>query len=359
MVETGMSVSARSSSEDEGSPVTSDRRSVLLEAKLRGFHLPMPRPHPVDGLSPLKYAGKDPDEHADAAYPGPVEDALSVVPWNSDAKLLYSSAVLAPGFAGFRLLRSECRRLRIIGEGSFASVFIASGLGDGDVKVAVKKVRPEADFSQQIAERAFDYQDVVESLRHELEVLRSLGPHPHIISVLAASADGSEFAMPLAYTDLYIFIKQQHAMLSLSRAKLWTQQLVRALACIHEHNFVHSDIKSSNILLMPDANPSAAFRCQHRPRLLPPSYSSPASLTPALRTLYLLSGSLAHCNLSPAHWLTGSLAHWLSGSLAHCNLSPAHSVLLCDFGLSTSHDPPTGDEPANVKVERETTTLWY
>ena len=150
-----------SSSEDE-SP--SDRRSILLQAKIRGFHLPMPRPHPAD-MQPetavkscsLVSHGADDDSGIRAD-----DDSSKHLQFQPEGNI-YSSNIMRPGFGGFKLLEGEYRRLTIVGEGSFASVFSSTWR---DAKVAVKKVRPESDFTSS----SFDYQDVVESLRHELEV---------------------------------------------------------------------------------------------------------------------------------------------------------------------------------------------
>jgi serine/threonine protein kinase len=161
------------------------------------------------------------------------------------------------GFAGHGILRqSDYQIQRRLGEGSFAHVFSASW-HHCTAPAAIKKVRPAADFDKSTR---LDYADIVETLRHELAVLKKLGTHANVVTVLSASSDGSAFAMPQAHTDLFRLIKHKHGSLSLLQMQTWTQELMRAVSHVHAHGVIHQDIKSSNILLTADASSAATYR---------------------------------------------------------------------------------------------------
>ena len=100
------------------------------------------------------------------------------------------------GFAGYAMLKqSEYTIEKRLGQGSFSYVSSASW-NHRDEPTAIKKVRPRADFDDEGTR--LDYDDIVETLRHELKILKMLGAHTHVVAVLGASGDGSAFAMPQA-----------------------------------------------------------------------------------------------------------------------------------------------------------------
>ena len=93
------------------------------------------------------------------------------------------------------LKQSEYTIEKRLGQGSFSYVSSASW-NHRDEPTAIKKVRPRADFDDE--GKRLDYEDIVETLRHELKILKMLGAHTHVVAVLGASGDGSAFAMPQA-----------------------------------------------------------------------------------------------------------------------------------------------------------------
>ena len=163
------------------------------------------------------------------------------------------------GFCGYRLLNIGSYSLGTrLGQGSFASVTAASR---GEEEVAIKRVLPATHFEALTADnRDVDYEDIKETLRHELDVLHAVPPHAHIVSVLAASADGSAFSMPRYGTDLHTLVSQHHASLSLGDVKTWAREIASSLAHLHAHALVHCDVKPANILLMPDGSSHAKYR---------------------------------------------------------------------------------------------------
>ena len=163
------------------------------------------------------------------------------------------------GFCGYRLLNIGSYSLRtVLGQGSFASVTAASR---GEEEIAIKRVLPAAHFEALTAGSGdVDYEDIKETLRHELDVLHAVPPHAHIVTVLAASADGSAFAMPRYGTDLHTLVSQHHDSLSLGDVKTWARELASSLAHLHAHALVHCDVKPANILLMPDGSSPAKYR---------------------------------------------------------------------------------------------------
>ena len=76
------------------------------------------------------------------------------------------------GFCGYRLLNIGSYSLgTLLGQGSFASVTAASR---GEQEVAIKRVLPATHFEALTAgSRDVDYEDIKETLRHELDVLHA------------------------------------------------------------------------------------------------------------------------------------------------------------------------------------------
>ena len=133
-------------------------------------------------------------------------------------------------------VRTECR----LGDGADGRVYRADlrpGRPDAGARHAVKVWRREAyDPSR------------------EIEVLRRLQPHPHILELLGVF-DSSEFgprsamATPELDMDLHTLLARRPQGLNLSTATSLCRQLLRALAHMHGLRVVHRDLKPANLLL--------------------------------------------------------------------------------------------------------------
>ena len=130
---------------------------------------------------------------------------------------------------------------RIIGTGSFGTVYAAVGGRKHDEYVAIKR---------------FDRSDVDEmSIRRELAIMRLI-THPHIVACLGSYRSD-------AYIDLVLEICQggnlldrltTESQLSEARARGIVQQLASALSYLHGKGVAHRDLKPENVLFASESD---------------------------------------------------------------------------------------------------------
>ncbi|WP_281278994.1 serine/threonine protein kinase [Thermosporothrix hazakensis] len=123
------------------------------------------------------------------------------------------------------------RTLRLLGEGCGGTVFLARDL-QRRARVAIKVATPE-------------------KIHHEASVLQLLHeaslPVPAVLDTLELEENQSALVMEyIAGTSLEKALK---APLSSSLAISLAEQLLQGIASLHQHQFVHGDIHSRNILL--------------------------------------------------------------------------------------------------------------
>ncbi|EKX35980.1 hypothetical protein GUITHDRAFT_117895 [Guillardia theta CCMP2712] len=169
----------------------------------------------------------------------------------------------ASGFAGLPLAVEVDYSLDdIIGEGSFAQVFRAWDSGGG--MVALKMVRPEDHFDdlpfdrtesdEQEGDDEFSYSLVLQSLQDELKSFQTVGRHPSIVEIVAASEVGDMVVMEMAEIDLYQYIHRHSKFLTLDLIQSWSAQILHGIDHIHKSQIVHMDMKTSNILIRCDGS---------------------------------------------------------------------------------------------------------
>lgn len=81
---------------------------------------------------------------------------------------------------------------RRIEHGGYAEVFAATHKPTGR-RVALKRLNPGAKWSRD---------DAVPRMRREIDVMRAMNGHRHVMPVLAADPDGHWYMVPLAAGDL-------------------------------------------------------------------------------------------------------------------------------------------------------------
>eukprot|EP00953_Heterococcus_sp_UTEX-ZZ885_P005400 3384-Heterococcus_DN1.PRE.1 len=135
-------------------------------------------------------------------------------------------------------------RIKYINEGAYGMVFAARNRVTGEV-VAIKQVK----MSRETQKEGFP----ITALR-ETNVLLSLH-HPNIVRVhemvTGSSLDKIYMVMEYFEADLKSVLTAQKARgeaLGTAEVKCLLLQLIRAVAYLHKHWFIHRDLKTSNLL---------------------------------------------------------------------------------------------------------------
>ncbi len=157
---------------------------------------------------------------------------------NPEAKLYKNFTWEAISFFETIYGHEPIQRLRIIGQGSYGTVYEALHRSIAE-KVALKE------FWTTIATTT------EERGRFEREVqLMSKLKHPNILPVLAhdlLAKNGPWFAMPLAETNIAEIVDElQH---DLQRVNSFYYQILSGMAYAHKQNTIHRDLKPQNILV--------------------------------------------------------------------------------------------------------------
>ncbi|CAI0465654.1 unnamed protein product [Linum tenue] len=142
-------------------------------------------------------------------------------------------------------LLNKYRMGRLLGRGSFAKVFAAYTIADGDKPVAIKiidKTKTDSVMEPKII--------------CEIKAMRRLQHHPNVLRILEVMATKTKIfiVMELAVGgDLFSKVVQRGRMKE-SGARRYFQQLVSALRFCHENGVAHRDVKPQNLLLDGDGN---------------------------------------------------------------------------------------------------------
>jgi len=138
------------------------------------------------------------------------------------------------------------RRGRELGRGASGQVFLCrkQGVSSG---FAVKTVDLRRIRLRQDPEREH------RKLRRELEILKTLPPHPHIVQMVDAFEEGDWFLLVLELVgggDLFtVLTSRSQSRLQDREAAFVLQQLLSGLAFLHGRGVLHRDLKLENILV--------------------------------------------------------------------------------------------------------------
>lgn len=141
------------------------------------------------------------------------------------------------------LIAGRYRIVRPLGEGGMGNVYLADDLLLAR-QVAVKTIRPELSGNQEVRTR----------IKRECRMHAAIGVHPQVITLYDTVEENGRIYLVMEYfagTTLAGRLAATPAGpgLPLDQALDVIRQLLRALACIHDRDIVHRDIKTSNILL--------------------------------------------------------------------------------------------------------------
>lgn len=134
------------------------------------------------------------------------------------------------------------RRENLLGSGTYGNVYRAVRYSDRQ-EVAVKQIK-------------LDQHDegVPATALREIIVLKALGHHPYIVSLVDVVHSEKCLSMVFEYysSDLHQFLsrlRKQRRALSMEQIQTFTRQMLSALEFMHSHNIAHRDIKPSNLLI--------------------------------------------------------------------------------------------------------------
>lgn len=119
----------------------------------------------------------------------------------------------------------------LISTGPRSQIWLARGTDDADARVVLKVAREARDRAH---------------IAREAEVMRRVGPHPHLVRLLACAEDGRWLATERvsgAPMDQWAAIQDFDEILRVTR------QLVDVLEHLHRQGVVHGDLKPSNVLV--------------------------------------------------------------------------------------------------------------
>jgi len=132
------------------------------------------------------------------------------------------------------------RQLRLLGQGSFATVYLSEQPGSSmpvAIKVFHKPLTPEEGSL----------------LRQDEAVLTHLS-HPHLVRIFASGVDGATAFLVMAYVSGGS-LRERHppgSQVALGTIGAYVQQLASALQYLHDAQLVHSNLKPENILVETD-----------------------------------------------------------------------------------------------------------
>ena len=141
-------------------------------------------------------------------------------------------------------LKSRWKLVKVLGEGSFAVVFLAQDLLQPDLKVAVKCLYKCGLSKSQLLLQ-----------REELVILQRVGAHPSITTLLDYVDTADHLYMILEYCEIDLFDCIMKDVFQETKALSLFAQLVSAVATCHEVGIYHRDLKPENVLITNEANP--------------------------------------------------------------------------------------------------------
>ncbi|KAJ3211016.1 hypothetical protein HK099_008128 [Clydaea vesicula] len=143
---------------------------------------------------------------------------------------------------------------KVWGESKLEDFRLMSKLGEGTFSVVlkVKHKKTGSAFAMKRFRKTFQSFEDVEGLR-EIQALRRLNPHPHIISLEDIIFEPKHGILSLNFElmdcNLYELISKKSPSVTEEKAKLYMWHICKALEYIHGNGIFHRDIKPENILV--------------------------------------------------------------------------------------------------------------
>ncbi|KAH6761762.1 mitogen-activated protein kinase kinase kinase 5 [Perilla frutescens var. hirtella] len=139
-------------------------------------------------------------------------------------------------------IRSQWQKGKLIGKGTFGSVYVASNRETGAL-CAMKEV--------EILREDLKSQECMRQLEQEIKVLSNL-KHPNIVQYYGSEIVGDKFYIYLEYVhpgSINKFIHDHCAAITESVVRNFTRHILCGLAYLHSTKTIHRDIKGANLLV--------------------------------------------------------------------------------------------------------------
>ncbi|CCF50055.1 hypothetical protein NDA11_004464 [Ustilago hordei] len=141
-------------------------------------------------------------------------------------------------------IRNLYAKVEKVGEGTYASVFLARNVKTGQ-KVAIKKIKIVSN------ENGMD----VTAIR-EVKFLKELS-HPNVIKMVDVFSSGSSspslnLVLEFLDTNLEALIKDKALIFTQADIKSWMAMLCRGMEYCHRNWVLHRDLKPNNLLISPE-----------------------------------------------------------------------------------------------------------
>lgn len=134
------------------------------------------------------------------------------------------------------------RKLDVLGEGQFATVYRAEDTERDNAIVAVKKIK--------IGQRREARDGINRTALREIKLLQELH-HPHILGLLDVLGHKSNISLIFDFmdTDLEMIIKDKSLLLPPGVVKAYSLMILQGLEYLHAHWILHRDLKPNNLLI--------------------------------------------------------------------------------------------------------------
>ncbi|KAL1563241.1 mitogen-activated protein kinase kinase kinase [Salvia divinorum] len=139
-------------------------------------------------------------------------------------------------------IRSQWQKGKLIGRGTFGSVYVGSNRETGAL-CAMKEV--------EILPEDVKSQESMRQLEQEIKVLSKM-KHPNIVQYYGSEIVGDKFYIYLEYVhpgSINKFIHERSAAITESVVRNFTRHILCGLAYLHSTKTIHRDIKGANLLV--------------------------------------------------------------------------------------------------------------
>ncbi|KAK4416231.1 Mitogen-activated protein kinase kinase kinase [Sesamum alatum] len=143
---------------------------------------------------------------------------------------------------GSKCVKSQWQKGKLIGRGTFGSVYVASNRETGAL-CAMKEVEILPDDSKSA--------ECMRQLEQEIKVLSHL-KHPNIVQYYGSEIVGDKFYIYLEYVhpgSISKFINDHCGAITESVVRNFTRHILSGLAYLHSKKTIHRDIKGANLLV--------------------------------------------------------------------------------------------------------------